>query len=153
MGNSSSNSFSIAQALQQLDKKPAEVKPTASLPNESFTLKQVEEVWEIFLNELQRKDSLKFNALETYQIEEKRNNEIHFLFETNAKCAEFETIKAELLQQLHQKLKNSYITIHAEIGNFESKNYVQTKEEMYRKMVEKNPLIEELRKKLDLDFY
>ena len=79
--------------------------------------------------------------------------EIYFLFETNAKCAEFETIKAELLYQLHQKLKNSYITIQSKIGNFESKNYVQTKEEMYRKMVQKNPLIEELRKNLDLDFY
>lgn len=153
MGNSSSNGFSIAQALQQLDKKSDNQSHTISLPNENYTILQIEEVWKEFLSELQQKDSLKFNVLETYKIEENRNNEIYFLFETNAKCAEFETIKAELLYQLHQKLKNSYITIQSKIGNFESKNYVQTKEEMYRKMVQKNPLIEELRKNLDLDFY
>ena len=78
-------------------------------------------------------------------------NLIHLVFPNETIKIEMEREKYELLQFLRKKLQNYDVDLSIEVDEKEMKRYAYTTKEKYEKLVEMNPLLEELRITFDLD--
>lgn len=125
----------------------------SQLPKNSFRLDEIEKSWMHYLDKIKNTSIPVYNALHLYEIQVKDNFEILFLFNSNSSIQEFDNVKTEWIQQLKEKIQNFHLMVSTETKHFEKENYVLTKEEIYKKMVEINPLVDELRKSLNLDIF
>lgn len=82
---------------------------------------------------------------------ELRGKEIMFYLPNTFLLNLFETIKGDLLEYLKRKLKNSEITVDAKVTAEELKAKPRTEQQKFEAMAEKNPLLWDLKKGLDLD--
>ena len=72
--------------------------------------------------------------------------------ENKIQSEQLENEKNDLVQYLRKELKNYKIKIETIVtDNPEKKNLVYTPQDKYNRMAEKNPSIQELKKRLDLD--
>lgn len=78
--------------------------------------------------------------------------QIHFKVANRVQDSDLKEIRAELMEFLRKRLQNFQLQLEVELakGN-EQKLKLLSEKDKYDKMVEKNPLLEELRKRLDLD--
>ncbi len=60
-------------------------------------------------------------------------------------------IKSDLVTYLRKRLKNSYIQVEGEMQQYSTKRKAYTNKEKFEYLVEKNPLLKELKDKLGLD--
>jgi len=60
--------------------------------------------------------------------------------------------KDRILKYLKNTLKNSHLDIKVQVNQSEEKKYLHTSDEKYKHFVEKNPKVELLKQKLDLEF-
>ncbi len=89
------------------------------------------------------------SALRADRIKIKENNVIHIIF-TN-KSIDDQDLKTRLLQYLREKFDNNQIKITTEVIELEVTHKDEPMEN-YKKMVEKNPVVEQVRSQLGLNF-
>lgn len=82
----------------------------------------------------------------------KDNHRIEFPIYNTTQEADINAKKADLLKYLRTQLKNSQIDLDLVIDKSKEPQGVYTDADKYKKLVEKNPKIEELRKKFGLNF-
>ena len=82
----------------------------------------------------------------------KDNFRIEFSIYNTAQEADINSRKAELLGYLREKLKNTLLDLDLVIDKSKANKGVFTDKDKYRKLVEKNENIDELRKKFGLTF-
>ncbi|MDQ3394157.1 MAG: hypothetical protein M3512_08605 [Bacteroidota bacterium] len=118
---------------------------------EAFGLQDLRKYWEDFAD-IKKFDGKStdyillnedINLLEDYSIEIKLSNPLQEETLTN--------LKPELLAFLREKLKNDGITIKAVINAEERKRRLYTTREKFDHLVEKHPILMELRERLGLD--
>ncbi|MBN2745197.1 MAG: DNA polymerase III subunit gamma/tau [Bacteroidales bacterium] len=89
------------------------------------------------------------SALRADRITIKENNTIHIIF-TN-KSIDDQDLKTKLLQELRQRFDNNQIKITTEVIE-QQVSHRDEPMENYKKMVEKNPVVEQVRSQLGLNF-
>jgi DNA polymerase-3 subunit gamma/tau len=130
----------------------SELKGNEDMPKTPFGQDQVDKFWKLFVqNHVDKKNRSLYTTLNQSTPELQPNFHLVFPIENKVQLNQIEVIKVDLVNYLREHLVNYAITFATPVKKNESKKHIYTDEERYKAMVEKNPLLEELRKKLDLD--
>lgn len=129
---------------------PDELQDPTGLPQEYFSEHELKEVWKAYLDKIQHKKSV-FNTLS--KQDPKLVDKTTVLLQLDNKTQEgyLQSGRADLMAYLRAELKNYKVDLQVEVAEKEEVNLLYTPEEKYKHMVEKNPVLAEFRKKLDLD--
>ncbi|MCH9659834.1 MAG: DNA polymerase III subunit gamma/tau [Bacteroidetes bacterium] len=145
-------SLKSIQKKQELQKEFVASKPDEkNLPKEPFTEEAMQTAWASYTKKVEQEG--KFNLLShlTMGVPKLEANLIHLVFPNSTIKVEVERAKYELLGYLREQLQNYDVDLSIEVNEEDVKRYAYTPREKFDKLVEKNPLIETLRKEFDLD--
>ena len=120
---------------------------------ESIDIKRLIKKWNLYAKNLEKKGKDNFSSLLTLNkpriIEETK---IIYNVPTKSSKKELFEIKDDLTSFLKLNLKNDFLELKFEINNEVHKEYFLTPKEKYEKLKEINPVIENLKNDLKLDF-
>lgn len=142
-----SSGFSITAFLNKEDsvvEEDAVVEKTESLPQNHFTETDLQAEWNLMLKQLQRKDTLVFNAIKTFKLQKSEENQITVLFPSDSAKAEFDKVSREFFNHFKTKVHNFSIEIVYKRDTENLKIEVMTKRKIFEKFAEKNPLLKDL---------
>ena len=119
--------------------------------NESFTQEQFEEKWKSYIAQLKHRPNLKVTLTNRVPRLTDETNLV-MMIDNSVQEAEIGSIKPGLVSWLRQELRNTAIELVTKISlqKVDSKPYSET--EKLNEMVRKNPAINLLRQKFNLDF-
>ncbi|MEM7186039.1 MAG: DNA polymerase III subunit gamma/tau [Bacteroidota bacterium] len=142
---------SIQKKHQIKQEMIAKMPDQKDLPAESFTETQMQEAWTAYAKKVEKEG--KFNLLShlTMGTPKLEGNLIHLEFPNDTIKVEVERAKYDLMEHLRTSLRNHEIDLSIEVNEAEVKRYAYTPREKFEKLMEKNPLIDTLRKEFDLD--
>lgn len=121
------------------------------MPQSMFTEIQLIGVWNEYAKIL-LDDGKKINAsIMTADVPKIIGKNISITLPNKLMKSKLTSHKPKLLKFVREKLDNYSIDLVIEVSETVDKKFAYTPQERYEKLKEKNPLIEELRKKFDLD--
>lgn len=121
-------------------------------PEDTFSQEKLEEVWNSFAVEAQKKGKqLLFNVLQQCHPEVKNNVEIHFTIGHYSAEVEFNNEKHLLLSVLKEKLNNYHIQLFYKIEEIKEENRLYTNEDKFQFLKKKYPILDDLKKKFNLE--
>lgn len=147
-----------AFSLKSIQKKQAIKKVLVSkeaeldeLPTEAFSEKDFLNAWDEYSKKIENQGKHILHSHLTMGVPKLEGNLIHLVFPNSTIKVEVERAKGKLLNFLRSTLNNHDIDLSIEVNETEIKKYAYTPMEKFKKLSEKNPLIENLRKEFDLD--
>ncbi|MEG0695887.1 MAG: DNA polymerase III subunit gamma/tau [Algoriella sp.] len=152
--NNGLGSFSLKMALpgNKVEEFQEEILRN-DLPREKFTIDQVKESWQKFLDRLKIEHNIpSYNALMTTNLEV-IENEIIFEFSSHSSEQEFEVYRDRIRNNLRTQLKNHYFAIQIKLSEKEAENHILSKKDKFQKLSDKNPLLLKLKEEFGLDLY
>ena len=129
------------------DNKPDEVEK----PKNSFTEEQFHQVWSQFTKRVDGEG--KYNLLSHLTMAKPVLNgtTINLVYPNNTIKTEVERAQHDILSFIKDKLQNYDIALEIIVNETAEKKYAYTPIEKYDKLIEKNPLLDTLRKELGLE--
>ena len=127
-------------------------KAAVELPVDSFTQEDLEKHWRSYQeqkNKLREQNLASLFQLSTPKIIPE--NQIEYVVPSPLNKVELEREFVYFLPYLREALNNHSIKITLVVKESEEKNFIYTPEEKYNRLREINPVIDQLRKELDLD--
>ena len=106
--------------------------------------------WQIFLNDVQKKDTVLFYAVNTLKIHKKDENLVHILYPSDSVKTEFEKVQGEFFNHCKRKVNNYKIEVEFS-NDVTLKKEIVTKRTIFEKFVEINPVLKDLDELLKLD--
>lgn len=147
--------YSLENVLKEETKKESissEYKGGEDMPKTPFGQDQVNKFWKLFVqNHVDKNNRSLFTTLNNRVPELKSDFKLVFPIENKVQLNQIDAIKVDLVNYLREHLINYSLTFDTPIKKLESKKHIYTDEEKYKEMAKKNPLLEKLREKLDLD--
>ena len=151
------SSFSLASVEKKRTFKKRKISDdftkSKNIGNESyFTQEDLERCWNIYHDmKLQNKE---FNIASLLKISrpKKNNNEVKYTVISDINKKELEYELPKLIEYIRKSLKNDFIKVKIDSNKSIKKNILFTPTEKFEKLVEINPSLKILRKKLDLDY-
>jgi len=151
------SSFSIASVEKKRTFKSRktnnDVSKSKNIGHEtSFSQTDLEKCWDVYHNiKLQNKE---FNMASLLKLSKpiKINNDIKYTVISGINKKELEGELPKLLKYIRNSLNNDFIEVKIDSNNSIKKNVLFTPSEKFEKLIEINPSLEILRKKLDLDY-
>lgn len=134
-----------------MDKKKPEAAATAEKKEEvtnSFTEEQLRSAWEEFA-EQRRKFQAEYQLLAQPYILLDNRVIIHLLSPVQETM--LNNIKSELTTHLRDRLKNSTMLVVGELTETDDKKMMYTSRDKFEFLLEKNPVLKELKERLGLD--
>ena len=155
MGNSFTPSIKDALAGKSREKNdlPDALNQTYSeyeIYNEPFTAEQLAEKWAAFLSQLSDRPNLRSTLSNVPEITE--GNKLLLRIGNSIQEQEIRNIKPELVSWLRKELRNSGIEMTTQLEKVESERMIFSDSEKMQMMMQKNPLLYELKQKFNLDF-
>lgn len=132
--------------------KVAENKKEDEILDEKFTLEDMKKAWIKYAEIVDKKGEKLLASTLLSDIPQLKDKTIVINMPNDTMKIEVLHNKSHILKYLRNSLKNSHIDIEINVLASESKKYIHTSEEKFQHFVEKNPKIELLKQKLDLDF-
>jgi hypothetical protein len=117
---------------------------------EPFTQEQLAEKWKEFLDKMADRPSL-CSALSAVP-EITQGNKLMLTIGNSVQEEDIRLIKPELISWLRKVLRNSGIELATKIGKVESERMIFSDSEKLQMMMQKNPDLNELKQKFNLDF-
>jgi DNA polymerase III subunit gamma/tau len=145
-----SNTISINPSTKTKEDVKDEEEEISKRPTEAFTPEKYEEAvksFRIILKE-KGKDSLASIFKPTPEL---KGDTIHLIVENKALEDDFLSQKADFLTFIRKELSNYNLQVATEINKDTKLKKAYTPQEKFIKMVDKNPHLNELAKKLDMD--
>lgn len=143
---------SIKRKLEHEKNKQDKVIDVSNLPTEEFTETQMQDAWNAYIIKLNKKGQKNMASIIGIDIPKLRDgNKLAIEFPNHTMKVELERAKGPLLDFIRRKLNNYDIELRIEVNEKAEKKYAYSTEDKYRKLLEKNPLLEKLRKTFDLD--
>ncbi len=153
--SSPSKIISIKDRLKT-EEKPVEAtaaKQAESGPVSDFTVEALQKTWNDFAEAILKQGKMALHAAMTKHTPELRERyEVVMKIEHSGLEIDVNDIKVELLAHLRKNLSNIHIQLSVEVNKTDAapdKPY--TPKDKFKRMAEKNPALNELRKQLDLD--
>jgi DNA polymerase-3 subunit gamma/tau len=131
------------------DEKKDEVR-LEDLPKDSFTQEKLTEAWMDFAYSIKKEDLDFFSTLSSFLPVIEKTGGVKIAVHNSTQSGDVEKLKGELLPHVRKSLNNFVFDFDIAINKSEAKNIAVTPQEKYAKLLEKNPLLEEYRKKLGL---
>ena len=120
------------------------------MPEYHFSEVDLKREWQIFLDDLQKKDLVLFYAVNTLKIHKKDENLVHILYPSDSVKTEFEKIQGEFFNHFKRKVNNYKIEVEFS-NDVTLKKEIVTKKTIFEKFVEINPVLKDLDELLKLD--
>lgn len=146
--------FSISAALEKSDEEPENVIDSAKkekLPSSHFSETDLKTEWQKYLQELQQKDVLIYNAINSFKLHKKSENVIEVTYPSESAKVEFDKIRTEFFNHFMHIVNNYNITIEYR-ADVSMKKEIITKRKIFDKFAEINPVLKELDDLFKLDF-
>ncbi len=148
------SSLSIKSQMAESEEVIEKKIDTSNLPKDEFKQLHVDAFWKEYLKELKLSgDFAVFNALNHVKVELKQDFVLLFQVTSNATLEEFNKQRNVIGRKFKYGLNNHYIKLDTKIVEIESGKVLYNPKEKYDYLVKKNPILEILRKNLDLDIY
>lgn len=123
-----------------------------ALPQEAVSQEDLNDAWALYVETLRANGNRSLIATLTSEKPVLEGVMINFKIANIVQEKDMELVRAELMEFLRTKLQNYALDLKTELNQeIASKMKFLTERDKYDQMVEKNPVLEELRKKLDLD--
>lgn len=157
MGNTrtervSALSLKSIQKKQEIKKEIVASQPVVeSLPTEAFSEEEMRRVWAEYAKKVESDGQFNLLSHLTMGVPKLEGTLIHLEFPNSTIKVEVERAKHELLGYLRTALNNHDIDLSIEVNETAVKRYAYTPREKFEKLLEANPLLEELRKEFDLE--
>jgi DNA polymerase-3 subunit gamma/tau len=121
--------------------------PTDAVSNEALRL-----AWKQFADDHMADGPRSLYTTLTAELPEVSGNDIAFKVHNSIQEKDLQEIRGELMEHLRKRLNNVALQLHIErIKEQEVKKEFLSEREKYDRLAAKNPLLDELRKRLDLD--
>lgn len=148
-----SSSLTLKSVHQKKEEKEKKVEENYNgYPEESFSESDLQEVWSKYQKKMEKKGERNIASIlaaNTPTLLQK--NVIQFEAPNNLMQDQLQQKKPKILAFLREKLNNYAIEIELVVNEISEKKFVYTNIEKYQKLKEKNPLIEELKNRFQLD--
>lgn len=146
--------FSITGYLNKVEEKLPDLfagQAEEDLPDHHFTETDLQSEWQLFLEELQEKDNVTYNAINAFKLSKKDENVVEILYPSDSAKSEFDKIQADFFNHFKRKVNNFKIEIvfRNDIG---LKKEILTKRKIFDKFVEINPVLKDLEDLMKFDF-
>ena len=128
------------------------VAKAVELPTHSFTQEDLEKHWRSYQE--QKNKQKEQNLASLFQLSTPKitaENQIEYAVPSPLNKVELEREFVYFLPYLREALNNHSLEITVVVKASEEKNFIYTPEEKYNRLREINPVIDQLRKELDLD--
>ncbi len=122
-----------------------------NLPSNDFTETEMLMAWKGYAETIENEGKYNLHSHLTMGIPKLDGNTILLEFPNHTIKTEVERAQHELLVFLKEKLNNYEIGLDIVVNETEMKRYAYTPREKFEKLMEKNPMIEKLRKDFDLE--
>ncbi|WP_370896420.1 hypothetical protein [Chryseobacterium gossypii] len=100
--------------------------------------------WNLFLKQLQSRDTFVFNAIKAFKLEKADENVVRVLYPSDSAKAEFDKVSGEFFNHFKRKVHNYAIEVEYKRDFENLKIEVMTKRKIFEKFIEKNPLLKDL---------
>ena len=121
-------------------------------PATPFSQQQLDELWITYVsNHIDKKNRSLYLTLNSRVPELKDNFILEFPVENKIQKQQIEQVSLDLVNYLRERLNNFSILLESPVSEVEKEKTYYSAEERYKYLAEKFPIIEKLRKKLDLD--
>ena len=129
-----------------------EIEDFSDRPRTPFNEKEFKTQWNLYIEKLknEKRSSLR-STLSSCRPELGENFLLNMVFDNKVQESEFNNHKTDLLGFLRESLKNWGIHVESEVRLEEQTKKYYTNKERFERMVELNPKLAELRKRLNLD--
>lgn len=117
---------------------------------EDFTEDQLKIKWEMYLKKLANRPNLQSTLSNIPKLKE--NYQLLLDIDNSVQEDLINSVKPELVSWLRKELKNSKIQLVTHISKVEKEKIIYTDQEKYLEMLKKNPQLEQLKQKFNLDF-
>jgi DNA polymerase-3 subunit gamma/tau len=145
--------FSITAALEKTDEQPeifnAEAKKV--LPSQHFSETDLQTEWQKFLEELQQRDIIIYNAISSFSFHKKSEDIVLITYPSESAKSEFEKIRTEFFNHFMRKVNHFNISIEYQL-DVSMKKEIITKRKIFNKFAEINPVLKDLDDLFKLDF-
>jgi hypothetical protein len=118
--------------------------------NEPFTAEQLADKWKEFLSQLVDRPNLRSTLTNVPEITD--GNKLLLKVGNSIQEMEIRLVKPELVSWLRKGLRNSGIEMTTQLEKVESERMIFSDSEKMQMMMQKNPLLYELKQKFNLDF-
>jgi hypothetical protein len=118
--------------------------------NEPFTAEQLAAKWSEFMSQLVDRPNLRSTLSNVPEITD--GNNLLLRIGNSIQEMEIRLVKPELVTWLRKELRNSEIEMTTQIEKVESERMIFSDSEKMQMMMQKNPLLYELKQKFNLDF-
>ena len=151
------SSFSLASVEQKRTfkkrKTSGDFSKSKNIGNESyFTQEDLERCWNTYYDKKIQNKEFNIPSLLKISRPKKNNNEVKYTVISDINKKELENELPKLMEYIRKSLKNDFIEVKIDSNKSIKKNILFTPTEKFEKLVEINPSLEILRKKLDLDY-
>lgn len=137
---------SLLKAETKVDDK--QNSPTEKVLNEPYTEEQLREAWMEFA-EQRRKFQAEFQMLS--QPYKRHQHQITVSLLSPVHETMLNNIKSDLTAFVREKLKNTFIQVAGEMVASDDKKVIYTNRDKFDYLVERNPILKELKDRLGLD--
>jgi DNA polymerase III subunit gamma/tau len=122
-----------------------------NLPTEDFSEEAMLTAWNAYNQKMSEEGNHNLHSHLSMGVPRLEGTLLHLEFPNNTIKTEVERARHRLLGFLREQLNNYNIDLSIEVNEAEVKRYAYTPKEKYEKLMEKNPLIDKLRKEFDLE--
>ena len=149
----SSLSLSSVEKRQKIKKEVEARKPAqVDLPKEPFTQEEFEKVWKAYSDKVSKKRKHNLSSHLSMAMPQIKGNKGYVEYPNNTIKIEVERNLGSLLDYVREKLQNYDFDLEITVNEVVTKKYTYTDREIYEKMTEMNPKLDQFRRTLDLDF-
>ena len=120
------------------------------LPKNNFNIEIVEEEFKNYINQLIENRLMIYNAIKLTSFVKVENNIISVKFNSFSSQNVFQEIQNEFLDILRPKVQNYYIEFNYIIEENTEKSFILSKEDIFKKMVQKNSFLLNLKEDFGL---
>lgn len=146
----SQGGLSLKKLLDPNQGKEAEV--IIEVKIEPFTQEELVDKWRKFAYSIKMRDLDLYSTLSTNDPILKDNWKIELSIYNSTQEADINNKRVDLLKYLRKQLNNTVLDLDLIIDKSKMPKGVFTEKDKYKKLVEKNPKIDQLRKKFGLSF-
>ncbi len=145
--------FSISAALTKSEEAPEKIIDSTKkdLPSQHFSETDLQNEWKKFLLELQEKDIIVYNAINSFKLKKKEENIVVVTYPSESAKVEFDKIRSDFFNHFMHKVNHFNISVEFSV-DITMKKEIITKRKIFDKFAEINPVLKELDDLFKLDF-
>lgn len=122
------------------------------LPKNHFTETDLQSEWSYFLNQLKKSDIVAYNAINSFKITKKGEDELEIIYSSESAKEEFDKCKDQFINHFKQKVRHYSIGILYKQVEGMTKIEVVTKRNVFEKWAQDYPLLKDLDALMKFDF-